>query len=113
MREWYRAYRRWTDRDLARHGRPASLYLPLAALIAATLIFRPSPEAGAVFLLVAGSVFLPWQAWVVWRVVHMMRVADYVASRRYAAEGRFKLPKEYHETEFASARARRLRRQRT
>jgi uncharacterized membrane protein (DUF4010 family) len=87
--------------------------LPLIALMTAALIFWPSQEDGAVFLLVAGLVFVPWQAWVIWRAVHMMRVADYVAAKKYEAEGRYKLSKDYHETEFASARRRRLRRQRT
>ena len=112
MRSWYRAYRRWTDWNLLRAGKPVSLYLPLMALIFLALIFRPDAENNAAFLIAAGLVFLPWQAWVIWRAVRMTRVADFTAAKRYEAEGRYRLAEEYHETEFASARARRLRRQR-
>lgn len=71
-----------------------SLYLPLTALVG------------------AGLIFLFWQGWVIWRAIHMMRVADFVVSKKYEAEGRYRLSKEYHDSEFASARGRRLRRQR-
>ena len=97
---------------MMRHGRPVSPLVPLIALILAALIIRPSLESGASFLAIAGSIFLIWQAWVVWRVVRVMRVADFVASKKYEAESRYRLSREYHETEFASARGRRMRRMR-
>jgi len=93
---------------MLRPGRPFSPLVPLFAVGLLAIVLKPGRDDFIVILPLA-TLFVPWQAWVIRRAVHVMQVADYVAGKRYEAEGRYRLSAEYHDTEHATLAARRRR----
>jgi len=94
---------------MLRAGRPVSPLLPMIAAGLVLVVLRPDRDDGAVVLVLL-AVFVPWQAWVIVRAVHVLRVGGYVAGRRFEARDRYSLSSEYHDAESASLAARRRRR---
>ena len=110
MGKFYRGLKRWTDRDIASSTRPISLMLPFMVFALLTVPFRVSDVTFWPWIaVVVGALCLTWLIWGVSRAVHVLKVADWKASKQYERKGRYLLSREYHETVFAS-KTRRLER---
>lgn len=83
--------RRWVDRDLLGPGRPVSIVLPLAPIVAGASLFEWGSAGWWLGMVLGALIFLWWLG----RLVHVIRVLGEVAGREYDAKTRFLLPPEY------------------
>jgi len=105
--ELYYAIRHWVDRQWRAPGQQSKvLLLPIAIPFLAIAMIGWSPGFGAIAL---GWCAL-WTGFVFWRGWLYFKEACREGDRRFDRQGKFRLGREYHDTESATAAAEKKRR---